>query len=356
MIVLIGTGIAALGAIAELAAQGMSKREIMLLEKSRGLGGRIASRWIGAEKEPTPLSKRFDHGAPYLKLGSGALRQFLEREAVFRTVAAVSQPIVGIDEHGQLDLNRLRDANDYFYLPEGNNAFFKPLLSGYEVRYDFKAVSIDYDGKIFFISDGSQQIQATQIILTAPAPQSSELLKKTGSAVERTVSDLSRITYRESLILLCAIRRDRVAALPEFFAAESSADISSIAGIEWLGRDRFKRPARAAAYPDEEPLTVRMSASFSARFYNADEAETIEQIRQHLDRCFGVTTEFLYASLKKWRYAFCNNPNAALAQPETALRLAGDFISGSEIAEAFESGVSAAKSLSERQFPSRERE
>ena len=67
-VVIIGAGIAGLSAARVLRAEG---RSVRVVDKGRGVGGRMASRRIG--------DARFDHGAQFFTVRSAAFAELVER-------------------------------------------------------------------------------------------------------------------------------------------------------------------------------------------------------------------------------------------------------------------------------------
>ncbi|MBC8043203.1 MAG: NAD(P)-binding protein [Rhizobacter sp.] len=327
MIVVVGTGAAALGAVWKLSQQGVPPAEILLLEKSRALGGRLASRWLGKEAHPTPYSKRFDHGAPYFSLPP-ELQACLHAHQLRHHFKTLPLPVVKLDVQGRItdETSTHITTEELYYCDGGNNAFFKDAFAGYSIRFDFKASHLREANGTLWIGDGSEEIAAAKVILTMPAPQAMELLRTLEPTTQLTlpINSLSEVRYQKALVLLCAMSRKTFEAAPvfkDFFAAESANGKCEIALI---CRERLKRLPEA--FEDEEPFTVRMSPEFSGQHYDADESTVIERIRAHLCAAFGIDVKLLYANVKKWRYALCENPQV-VSQSSHILKLAGDYVS-----------------------------
>lgn len=178
-IAIIGAGLSGLILGRELQKKNKS---IILIEKSNGLGGRIATRRIE--------DKGFDHGAPYLSY-DGNLRDILTE---LNVSAALSPEGLHVDG-GMTRIAKLLGKD-------------LPVLLGHKVE------RIDDEMKI--TTDLGEVILAKKIVLTAPLPQALDLLRKNKISFS---SELESITYTKALMALA------VSKSPEI---KTSQDIHSI--------------------------------------------------------------------------------------------------------------------------------
>jgi len=132
-VIVIGAGITGLVCARALSAP--------VIEKSRGVGGRLATRRIDDEK--------FDHGLPHWPLSP-------ESSALFAKTSH----------------------------PEGLTAIAKELARGLELHKETRVEKLVRlpAGWLLECSD-QREFQARKVILTAPVPQALELLEKSGLAV-----------------------------------------------------------------------------------------------------------------------------------------------------------------------------
>jgi hypothetical protein len=124
-----------------------------ILEKSKGVGGRLATRRIENEK--------FDHGLPYWPLNENTL------------------PIYASPSH-----------------PQGMTAIAKGLAADLVIHKDTKVEKIERLAHGWRLVCGEQSFEAARVVLTAPVPQALELLEKSDLSVE----EAWRVPYHKALI------------------------------------------------------------------------------------------------------------------------------------------------------------
>jgi predicted NAD/FAD-dependent oxidoreductase len=344
MIAIVGTGIAALGATFALEKRAYTADEFRLIDKSNGIGGRVASRWIGDESEPNETSKRFDHGTQAFRL-AGKFGDFFYDKNLATLLKPLPKPIITFDENGDLDFTHLTLGEDRFYLESGNNYFIKVAMRKFRKELGFTVRSIDYKNETFFLSDGTRTLEASRLILTAPAKQSADLLSTLPTACDAAlpslIQELRGISYSKAIILLCIIDKAAFAKMPfdkNFYGVEATDNTD----VEWLGRESLKRPE---AFVNEEAFVVRMSELFTERFADATDDIIIAEIKTRLEKIFKSDVAFKYAGVKKWKYAFCRNPSATLTKLSLPLQMGGDFVLGSKLDLAFQAGYDAGNNI-----------
>ena len=114
-IAIIGAGISGLVCARRLVGQGA---QVLLLEKSRSLAGRCASRKFGEHV--------VDSGVQYFTLRNSVVRKEMQSVSGDQ-LQTISPPIF---ERGKV----YREGEERFYLAEGNNRLGKLLAEGLEVR------------------------------------------------------------------------------------------------------------------------------------------------------------------------------------------------------------------------------
>ncbi len=141
---IIGAGLAGLTAAAELAAGG---RRVCILDKSRGTGGRLATR----RTEAGP----FDHGAPAA-----------HGDAAFDAAMAAAGS---------------RRRGDGWGATPGMSALVKPFDSGLEIRRGVRVVAAEQrDGWRLRDAEGGDHGPFATLIVAIPAPQAAALLPSPG--------------------------------------------------------------------------------------------------------------------------------------------------------------------------------
>ena len=324
-VLVIGAGIAGLTAARELHA---AAKNVVVLEKSRGLGGRTATRrWDGM-----PV----DHGAQFFTARSAEfcaqVDDWLHRGVCFewcrglhRASGDGPQPHDGDNfpryacRQGMASLGRdLAGPDQSFVLRETRAARIQSHASSWEVS-----------------TEAGQIFRSRALVVTPPPPQSAQLLS---DASPKAVAFLQLIPMAPCLAVAARYPRR------EF----SWCGIQAPTGptVSWIGNDTSKRPD---LHPDATVLVVHASPDFSAACYDADENVIVRRLLDHAGYLAkadlsGPQSWFL----QRWRYALgpqTDGEPARLISGTPPLVLAGDAIAGGKIEGAWVSGKAAAALL-----------
>jgi predicted NAD/FAD-dependent oxidoreductase len=325
-VLVIGAGIAGLTAARELRAAG---RNVLVLEKSRGFGGRAATRrWDGL-----PV----DHGAQFFTARSPEFRaqvdDWLRREVCFewsrgfhRATKDGPQPPDGDNfpryacREGMASLGRDLAGNDAsFVLREAKVTKVDRHDSVWEVRTE--------DGRVF---------HSHALLMTPPPPQSEDLL--TGVSPEATA-------FLQSLPMAPCLAVAARYQQRDFSWRGIQAPTDPT--VSWIGNDTSKRPD---LQPADTVLVVHASADFSASHYDADENDIVRQLLEHAGHLSQADLSAPQSwFVQRWRYALgpqISSEPARLIAGTPPLVLAGDAIAGGKIEGAWLSGKAAAALLS----------
>lgn len=152
-IAVVGAGIAGLLLARELKAAG---RDVVVLEKGRGVGGRLATKRVGTAV--------FDQGAQYF---TAKTARFAELVETWHHQGVVTQ-WPGASAHRWIGRPSM-------------NALGKILAEGLEVQREAKVLSVRRDGAEWEIAiEGQAALRTGQLALTAPTPQALALLRAGG--------------------------------------------------------------------------------------------------------------------------------------------------------------------------------
>lgn len=309
---IIGSGLAGL----TLANQLKNKFDITVFEKSRGVGGRLATR--RAE------TYAFDHGAQYFTARTEAFRTFIQPlidEGVIKRWVARHVEINGI--HIVKRSSWETEEPRYVGAP-GMNSIAKRLAHDIDVRANTKITSLSHS-KDWQLKTETGQIEDHYewVISTVPGPQALELLPENFTYQ----NDIKEIQMRGCFSLMLGFS----ASLPlEFEAAHiTNSDIS------WIAANSHK-PHRGAPCT----LVVHSSAEYADRNTHTDREVVIDHLCQQASLIIGHdVNQAQHKVLHGWRYA--NNTNRDTHQPfiDTELKLAacGDWCVGGRVEGAFTS-------------------
>lgn len=278
---IIGAGIAGLTAARALTSRGIP---VVLIDKGRGVGGRIATRRLSD-------GQAYDHGALRFTAEDGpvaSLASSWESEGLVARVPGQGSPFWNI-------------AGPATRLPKG-------LAEGLDVETGVRVVALRRlgDGLEANAEDG-RSLTASAAIVTCPVPQTLALLDAGGLASEAPESfmeELRQVSYEPALVLLLRVDR-RVDGFSEdaLLRPQGGGAVSRIlenAGAAGAGPSRLSIYARgsfardAFGWPDADVRAALLDAAACA----------IPSLR----RAAVVESE-----LKRWRFARAESPVAELA-------------------------------------------
>ncbi len=307
--VIVGAGLSGLMVARRLHDRGASVR---VLEKSRGLGGRLASKRVGG--------LTFDSGAQYFGVRDTGFVDLVENWR----------------EHGVVAEWPGAPAGRWMGRP-GMTAPAKFLAAGLDVRRDHKVTSVVRDGRGSWEieMEGRETIPADQLVLSAPLPQSLALLVQGGVSLPPSLAaELALISYEPCLALLVTLSG------PSLLPAEGVA----FAGgpVRWMADNRLKfgQPGGPGA------VTVHTHPAFAAAHYSAGEDEVAGLLLPELRPWMGGA-EVVTATLHRWKYS---EPKTTFREPcvwipGLKLGLCGDAFGGPRVEGAAVSGLAMARML-----------
>jgi len=323
--IVLGAGIAGLAAAGVLRGAG---REVLVLEKSRGLGGRAATRrW-----DNLPV----DHGAQFFTARSG---EFLAQVNEWVAQDICHEWCRGFHHYrsGQLSSP---DGDDHprYACRRGMSSLGSALAAEHaiDVERQTKVVAIGCERGAWTLScdDGSKR-HAHRLVVTCPPPQAATLLDEAAPAAADL---LQGITMDPCLAVVTRFSRREIA-----WQGIQSDD----AMISWIGHDTSKR---FDLHGDRTLVVIHASPAFSREQYEATEREVTEAM---LDRASVISATELAKPdgvfLQRWRYAMPTHaqggtPSVHFDVP-APLVLAGESFAGGKIEGAWLSGRAAGESL-----------
>ena len=152
-IAVIGAGLSGLIAARELSASG---HQPVVYEKSRGVGGRLATRRVGMA--------RLDHGAQFFTVRGEAFRSLVD-EAL--AAGAVKEWCRGFGEE---------DGYPRYRGADGMTSFTKWLAAGIDIRLGTRIEDL-------------RSVSADAYVISAPIPQALDLVANSDLAVEPALRD-----------------------------------------------------------------------------------------------------------------------------------------------------------------------
>jgi renalase len=253
-VVIVGAGLTGIMAARTLVERGVT--DILLVEKSRSVGGRLATRRIGEGKA--------DHGAQFFTVRS----QKLEKEVESWLQEGWVRRWFG-------------DAHPRYIGTEGMNALAKNLAEGLPVRLNTKILSIsEHPERCELNLEGGGVIKADHVLITAPAPQAAEL-----------VGMEAPVAFRPCLVGLLTLEG------PSRLPAPGHLDgVSLPHGVERIVDHMAKGISSTPV------LSVYMTGEWSEEHFSESDEKVLARITDLVRPFLGEGNESK-GQVKRWRYA-----------------------------------------------------
>ena len=313
---IVGAGLSGLLAGRSLRAAG---HQVVLFDKGRSPGGRLATRRIG----PAAV----DHGAQFFTVRS---EQFAGLVREWEGIGLVREWCRGFGAEP--------DGHPRYMVRSGMNALAKHLAVGLDVRTRTLVFTLrpmvptSARRWLLAIDDGSTE-QFDAVILTCPVPQAFSLTITAGLEVPTA---LRRTDYDRTLALLAVL--DRPGGVPVPGGVQDADETFS-----------FVADNQAKGVSATPALTLHANAGWSLAWWDRPADETHAELRHRAAPWLG-TAEIVTSQVKRWRFA---TPQSTWPDPcwradggGAPLILAGDAFAGPKIEGAALSGLAAATALS----------
>jgi renalase len=333
-IAIIGAGMAGITCANELQRAGKS---VIILEKSRGVGGRMATRRL--------FDTIADHGTCYLSPKDPRFQAVFDRLIAAGIVKSWTNTVHSLDLEGKLSPNP--DLAPRYIAPAGMSSIAKFLASGLDIRLSQKVINLESTGdgwRIKIEGEPPTEIFAKTVISTVPTPQAVDLL----TAIEHTLppeimAKLRSIEFYPSIAVIVGYAPAQLTDWYEHYPAVCAVSCPEDPQLGWLGIDSSKRP------PDAPPVFVLQSTAKFAEHYAApDYAQlaTTALLNHAGERFRPWLAHPQWQQTQVWRYAFAKNPLAVpylqIAQP-APLILTGDWCGGRKVESAMLAGLAVAE-------------
>lgn len=318
---IIGAGISGL-ACAQLLARFQVK--VTIFEKSRGVGGRMATR-----RFDTGIT--FDHGAQYFTTRDPEFASQVEQWRTTGVAAEWKGKIVSLENGVSTELNEPRAR--YVGTPS-MNAIAKALATKLEVQTSATVQSILRNEGQWMVMDSTGSIHGPfdYVISSAPPIQTQTLMGELSPSLAQPLSS----------VVMAPCWAVMIQPLAPLGAAFDAAFVHG-SPLSWIARNSSK-----AGRDNKEGWVLHASAEWSRQ--NLE--EPAERIATSLVDAFWHTTRLSPQPLEiaiahRWRYALPQEPltNRFLLDHETKLGACGDWCGGPRVEGAYLSGRAVAQAL-----------
>jgi hypothetical protein len=308
---IIGAGMSGLAAATDLQNNGW---KVIVLDKGRGVGGRMSTRRIADGKA--------DHGAQYFSTKTPNFQEFT-KQLLTENIAAEWK--VKGKEYAR-------------YVGKGGmSGIPKFMANGLDIRTGERVNKIEKTTSGYTISTESENTyEADALILTSPAPQTIDLLKNVAFEVKDFVFDsLNAIGYLPCISVMALLNAPTKISAPGNLTFENEA-------IAWIADNVQK------GITEPQTVTIHASAEYS-KAHLEDDMNTVRDELLRLATEWISPESIVEKQVHRWRYSLADKRHSEpfLSVNETLL-LGGDGfgIGIGNIEGAFISGKAMAAALS----------
>lgn len=364
-VIVVGAGISGLTAAQQLSQAGY---RVLVLDKSRGLGGRMATRRVtrpadqGADKaDDQTTTVAVDHGCrfiqPSARLGEDWLAPWVAQGLVQPWTP--TEFILAADGlHNTPNSPSNKTSPPYYVAPQGMSSLGKALATGLTVQRQCRVTQVWPEAtgwRVDWVATANEAapttpLTAQALILALPAAQIVPLVASAAAQNESLCNFLAAAA---------AVTFDPVITVMAGYNPTVSADLGHpnpsgwlVAGqghpvLRWLALDSSKRPN-----PPYPVVVAHSTAPFAeAHFEAADLAQIgqdiLAQAAQGLEPWLATPD---WMQVHRWRYGFVKRAHPAkvlYTEAVSTLAGCGDWCAGATIEDAVLSGQTAARRITQ---------
>jgi renalase len=316
---IIGAGLAGLSAANDLQQAG---HNVLLVDKGRGLGGRLAGRRIG--------KATFDHGAQFMTTRDQRFASTVQHWVQIGVAEEWYSSYPGSSEQSS-------GHPRYRGVPT-MTAIAKHLANDLNILRSVRVLDIAQQGNKWLATlDNGETVIAKSMLITSPIPQTLELLASGNIPLSSDQqARLDRIEYEACMAVMAVLDGPSTIPAPGAIAPQDGP-------ISWLADNQQKGVSTLPA------VTIHGSAAFSLEHFDEDRQIVGQQLIDAAQPFLGANvTEF---QVHGWRYSKPSvvDPEACMLvssdTPLPPLVLAGDAFDGPRVEGAVVSGWAAAAVL-----------
>ena len=315
-VVVVGAGISGSVCAWRLAKSG---HDVTLVEKGRGVGGRMSTRRMGGA--------RIDHGAQFFTVRDPRMEELL---SLWKNENAVEPWYDQIA--GRSDI----PTDQRYRGTEGMTSPAKVLAKEFSVETNLFVDQIERDGHKWLISEREgkgRRLRADHLVITIPSVQLLELFERSHYSLEEgTMNSIRSIRHTRCLAVLGMMDRPSVLSKPGTLT-------HPVPEIDWISDNQIK------GISSEPACTIHASDGYSQKFWDANDAERVPFL-------LSIAEEHLKVKITSWashRWGFAK-PIVTFGSThwhsfDKGITLAGDGFGGERIENAALSGWEAADSI-----------
>ncbi|MFN3360459.1 MAG: NAD(P)/FAD-dependent oxidoreductase [Pseudanabaenaceae cyanobacterium] len=326
-VVIVGAGIAGLACGRRLKQAGINA---IILEKSAGVGGRVATR----RAQGTWL----DHGLPYVQTGTDPrYNQWVQSLLQRGILQTWTDRRFLLSVHG---LANQQEDRPLLAAPQGITAIAKDLAQDQTVHLQTKVAEIKIANDRWQLLTDKGEFSADILVMTPPAPKTYDLLAYALSFHPEVLKSLEVVKYHSTMTLLCGYHSQR--SLPRDWEVLICRDHPIIQTL-YFNSTKQDQPPYAS-------IVVHSTEDFALHHYSTGDLGRVGEIM--LEAIGQLLTSQIakpdWWQVHRWRYSRVKQP---LELPSLAsyrplpLFFAADWLAGDGIESAFIAGIDAAEEI-----------
>ncbi|MEA5402542.1 FAD-dependent oxidoreductase [Arcicella sp. DC2W] len=305
-ILIVGAGMAGLSAARILAKY----HEVTVVDKGRGVGGRMATRKIG--------DCQADHGAQYFSVQSDDFQSLINQ--------LLTENVVSTWQLAQR-------TNIRYFGSKGMKTIPKKMAENINVILNEKVSEI-VNNKL--LTESGNEYFFDQLILTQPVPQIQELLKQSSMLISaKDESALNGIKYEPCIAVMTVL--NQVTEIP------SGGIMLENQPVAWIA-DNFQK-----GISDKPCVTLHASADFSTENLEGDLNGIAQKMLESVEE-FIPKSSIETFQVHRWRYSLASSryPTSFYQFDDKAIFMAGDGFGIGNVEGAFLSGLKVAEFIVEK--------
>lgn len=327
---IIGAGLSGLTAGRILAKAG---HEVTIFEKSRGYGGRMATRYAGKD-----LASKMDHGLSYFGVKSNEFREFAAELLDQGLIQTWGDYFAAYDGEKFLESAPNQTSAALYTSNGGMNKIGKYLSRWVDIHTETKVGGLTYFGtnrskKRSWMMNltSSKTFEADAVIIALPAPQAYGIISSTIDETNtlKIVRQIDEISYQPGFSLMAGYGSQEAPKWQGVMCKNSSLD--------FISNEKRKRDTQ------ETSFVLHASGAFSREHRKIDEDKVSQKLLGEFAEIAGSwAASPEWQQLHFWRYnraeKVIDESYLELEDEDAPLALVGDYLGGNTVDEAYRSG------------------
>ena len=328
-VAIVGAGMSGLICAQQLQQAGY---KVVVVEKSRGLGGRVTTRRL--------QDTCADRGLSYLIPQGELTTRFVK---LLHSQAIVSVWTDTVHKFSaDFGLKAVR-GTPLYVAPKGMSEIARFLAKDLEIQLSSRVVSLSLNNDGWHLQkENSNTVFAKAVVVAIPAPQALMLL--TPFAAPGVLDSLRKVKFSSCISVIAGYNANL--PLPSWQAVTAIDDDT----IAWIGNDSSKRLGM------NTPVFVFHSAAkFAQTYIDTEDLQPVgQQLLEKVAKLFPELSNPDWLQVDRWRYAFPTTPladNCLNAHTPQPLVCCGDWCGGLNLEGAMRSGIAAAEQINQVLLP-----